>query len=215
MTRAFMRASRYCAGFHVEGVLMRAIVSLVLAIAATASSAAPVDPRTEVQEALGRVVAARGFVAHVNGHVFGPGLPATAGDIDVLFPDRIHARTETIDFVSTPAGAWINLFGVWTEVDRDQIPVTAFAPGAMRKAIASIDGVRSEGSVMTTACEQRIYRFRASGQLPGAQANGDVRIWICDRDGRPAKLEATDAQSGTKINVAFDWSRAPEVEAPR
>ena len=210
-----MRASRYCAEFHVEGVVMRAIASLVLAAAATASSAASVDPRTEVQEALGRVVAARGFVAHVNGHGFGPGLPATAGDIDVLFPDRIHARTETIEFVSTPAGAWINLFGVWTEVDREQIPVTAFAPGAMRKAIASIDGVRPEGSVMTTACEQRIYRFRASGQLPGAQANGDVRIWICDKDGRPARLEATDAESGTKINVAFDWSRQPVVEAPR
>lgn len=215
ITRAFMLASRYCVSFLVEGITMRVVVSLVLAIAATAASAAPVDPRTEVQEALGRVVAARGFVAHVNGHVFGAGLPATAGDIDVLFPDRIHARTELIDFVSTPAGAWINLFGAWTEVDRDRIPVTAFAPGAMRKAIASIDGVRPEGSVMTTACEQRIYRFRASGQLPGAQANGDVRIWICDKDGRPAKLEATDAQSGTKINVAFDWSRAPVVEAPQ
>jgi hypothetical protein len=194
---------------------MRAVVPLVLAAFATASSAAPADSRTEVQQALGRVVAERGFVAHVTGHVFGPELPATTGDIDVLFPDRIHARTETIDFVATPAGAWINLFGVWTEVDRDQIPVTAFAPGAMRKAIASIDDVRPEGSIMTTACEQRIYRFRASGQLPGARANGDVRIWICDRDGRPARLEATDADSGSKINVAFDWSRRPVVEAPR
>lgn len=193
---------------------MRAFVLLILAAAATASSAAALDPRVEVQEALGRIVAARGFVAHVSGHVFGPGLPATAGDIDVLFPDRIHARTETIDFVATPAGAWVNLFGVWTEVDRDQIPATAFAPGAMRKAIASIDGVRVEGSVMTTACEQRIYRFRATGQLPGARANGDVRLWVCDKDGRPAKLEATDAQSGAKINVAFDWSRAPVVQAP-
>ncbi|MET0231914.1 MAG: hypothetical protein ABW186_13355, partial [Rhodanobacteraceae bacterium] len=180
---------------------MRIFFPFVLAAAATAASAAPVDPRAEVQEALSRVVAARGFVAHVSGHVFGAGLPATDGDIDVLFPDRIHARTELIDFVSTPAGAWINLFGAWTEVDRERIPVTAFAPGAMRKAIATIDGVRPEGTVMTTACEQRIYRFRASGQLPGAQANGDVRIWICDKDGRPAKLEATDAESGTKINV--------------
>jgi hypothetical protein len=193
---------------------MRAIVSIVLAVAATAAFAAPADPRTEVQQALNRVVSARGFVAHVNGHVFGPNLPATEGNIDVLFPDRIHARTGTIDFVTTPAGAWINLFGAWTEVDRDQIPATAFAPSAMRKAIASIDGVRAEGSVMTTACEQRIYRFRASGQLPGARANGDVRLWVCDKDGRPAKLEATDAESGAKINVAFDWSRAPVVEAP-
>jgi hypothetical protein len=193
---------------------MRAVVSLVFAAAATAASAAPADPRSEVQNALHRVVAEGGFVAHVNGYVFGPGMPATQGDIDVVFPDRIHARTEMIDFVATPAGAWINLFGLWTEVDRDRIPATAFSPAAMKKAIASIDDARAEGSVMTTACEQRIYRFRASGQLPGAQANGDVRIWICDRDGRPARLEATDAGSGAKVNVAFDWSRRPEVQAP-
>ena len=194
---------------------MHAVVSLVFAAVATAASAAPADPRADVQDALRQVVAGGGFVAHVNGHVFGPNMPATQGDIDVVFPDRIHARTETIDFVSTPAGAWVNLFGLWTEVDREQIPVTAFSPAAMKKAIASIDGVRAEGSVMTTACEQRIYRFRASGQLPGAQANGDVRIWICDRDGKPARLEATDATSGTKINVAFDWSRRPDVQAPQ
>jgi outer membrane lipoprotein-sorting protein len=193
---------------------MRAIVPLVLAVVATAASPAHADPRSAVQDALGRVVSAGGFVAHVNGHVFGPGMPVTTGDIDVLFPDRIHARTEAIDFVSTPAGAWVNLFGVWTEVDREQIPITAFEPGPMRKAIASIGEVRAEGSVMTTACEQHIYRFRATGQLPGAQANGDARIWICEKDGRPARLEATDADSGAKLNVAFDWSRRPLVEAP-
>jgi len=191
---------------------LKALLATALLMAPLVASA---DPRADVQRALERIVAAGGFRADVTGAVFGPGTPATSGTIDVLFPDRIHARTEVIDFVTTPEGAWINLFGVWTEVDREQIPVTAFAPGAMRKAIASIDGVRPEGSVMTTACEQRIYRFRASGQLPGAQANGDVRIWICDKDGRPARLEATDAESGTKINVAFDWSRQPVVEAPR
>jgi hypothetical protein len=195
--------------------MTRYAVSIVVAAAALAASIAHADPRTDVQGALTRIVDAGGFVAHVNGHVFGPGLPVTSGDIDVLFPDRIHARTETIDAVMTPAGAWVNLFGAWTEVDREQIPVTAFSPSAMRKAIASIDGVRAEGSVMTTACEQRIYRFRANGQLPGAQANGDVRLWICDKDGKPERLEATDAESGAKINVVFDWSRRPLVEAPR
>jgi hypothetical protein len=138
----------------------------------------------------------------------------TEGVIDVVFPDRIHARTEMIDFISMRDGAWINLFGVWTPVDRDQIPITSFAPGAMRKAIASIGEVRAQGSVMTSACEQKIYRFRAEGQLPGAEANGDARVWVCEKDGRPARLEATDAASGAKLNVVFDWSRRARVESP-
>ena len=166
-----------------------------------------------MQDALERVVAAGGFVAEVNGAVFGPGTPATAGDIDVVFPDRIHARTEAIDFIATPAGAWINLFGVWTSVDRDQIPVTAFSPSAMRKAIASISDVRAQGSVMTTACLQHVYRFRASGQLPGAQADGDARIWICEKDGRAMRLEATSAD-GARLDLVFDWSRRARVDAP-
>jgi outer membrane lipoprotein-sorting protein len=119
-----------------------------------------------------------------------------------------------IDFITTPAGAWINLFGVWTPVDRDRIPVTAFSPGAMRKAIASVGDVRAEGSVMTNRCEERIYRFRATGQLPGATADGDARIWICANDGRPVKLEATDAADGGQIRLVFDWSRKPVVAAP-
>jgi outer membrane lipoprotein-sorting protein len=176
--------------------------------------AAQADPRADVQQALERIVAAGGFRAEVTGAVFGPGTPATSGTIDVLFPDRIHARTEVIDFITTPEGAWINLFGVWTPVDRDRIPVTAFSRSAMRKAIASIGDVRAEGTVMTNRCEEHIYRFRASGQLPGATADGDARIWICAKDGRPVKLEATDAASGGRINLAFDWSRRPDVEAP-
>lgn len=189
---------------------------LAVAIATSAAMSAPAyaDPRAEVQGALERVVAAGGFVAHVNGQVFGPGTPYTAGVIDVVFPDRIHARTEAMDFISVPDGAWINLFGIWTPVDGDRIPITSFSPGAMRKAIASIDNVRAEGSVMTTACEQHIYRFRASGQLPGAEANGDARIWICEKDQKPARLEATDASSGGKLDVVFDWSRRASVEAP-
>jgi hypothetical protein len=189
-----------------------------LAIAAVAATALPAlshaDPRADVQRALERVVASGGFRAEVTGAVFGPGTPATSGDIDVVFPDRIHARTEAIDFIATPEGAWINLFGVWTPVDRDAVPVTAFSPNAMRKAIASIDDVHAAGSVMTNRCEQHIYRFRASGQLPGATADGDAKIWICETDGRPARLEAADATGDGRISLVFDWSRAARVDAP-
>ena len=188
--------------------LLLAIALLALPLAASA------DPRTDVQRALERIVAAGGFRADVNGAVFGPGTPATSGTIDVIFPDRIHARTEMIDFITTPEGAWINLFGVWTPVDGDRIPVTAFSRSAMRKAIASIADVRAEGSVMTNRCEQQIYRFRAAGQLPGATADGDARIWICANDGRPARLEATDASSGGRINLVFDWSHPAQVDVP-
>lgn len=192
---------------------MRLKPLLVLAMLAM-PLVASADPRADVQKALERIVAAGGFHADVNGAVFGPGTPATSGTIDVVFPDRIHARTEMIDFITTPEGAWINLFGVWTPVDSDRIPVTAFSRGAMRKAIASIGDVRAEGSVMTNRCEERIYRFRASGQLPGATADGDAKIWICANDGRPVKLEATDATSGGRINLVFDWSRPARVDAP-
>lgn len=190
--------------------LLAIVVAALLAVPALAQT----DPRTDVQRALERIVAGGGFRAAVTGAVFGPGTPVTTGEIDVVFPDRIHARTEMIDFITVPEGAWINLFGVWTPVDRDRIPVTAFSRSAMRKAIASIGDVRAEGTVMTNRCEERIYRFRASGQLPGATADGDARIWICASDGRPVRLEATDAASGGRINLVFDWSRAASVEAP-
>lgn len=188
----------------------KAIAMAALLVPVTAFA----DPRGEVQRALERIVASGGFRAEVTGAVFGPGTPVTSGDIDVVFPDRIHARTEMIDFITTPRGAWVNLFGAWTPVDRDQIPVTAFSPAAMRKAIASIDDVRAEGTVMTTRCEQQIYRFRAAGQLPGATADGDARLWVCKNDGRPARLEATDRSGGGRINLVFDWSHPARVDAP-
>ena len=192
--------------------------TMLPAMAATAMLALPLfahaDPRGDVQQALERIVAGGGFRAEVTGAVFGPGTPATSGTIDVVFPDRIHARTEMIDFITMPEGAWINLFGVWTPVDRDRIPVTAFSRTAMRKAIASIGEVRTEGSVMTNRCEERIYGFHAAGQLPGATADGDARLWVCANDGRPVKLEATDAANGGHIKLTFDWSRAPSVVAP-
>jgi hypothetical protein len=188
---------------------------LLLAIVMLAPLAASADPRTDVQRALERIVAAGGFRAEVTGAVFGPGTPVTSGEIDVVFPDRIHARTEMIDFITTPEGAWVNLFGAWTSVDRDQIPVTAFSRNAMRKAIASIGDVRAEGTIMTNRCEQQIYRFHAAGQLPGANADGDARLWVCTNDGSPVRLEATDASSGGRINLVFDWSHPAHVEAPR
>jgi len=188
--------------------LRLALAMLMLPLAASA------DPRADVQRALESIVASGGFRAEVTGAVFGPGTPVTSGEIDVVFPDRIHARTEMIDFITTPQGAWVNLFGSWTPVDRDQIPVTAFSPAAMRKAIASIGEVRAEGTIMTNRCEQQIYRFHAAGQLPGATADGDARLWVCVKDGRPARLEATDASSGGRINLVFDWSHRPRFEAP-
>jgi hypothetical protein len=187
----------------------------VLAILMFAPLAASADPRTDVQRALERIVAAGGFRAEVTGAVFGPGTPATSGEIDVVFPDRIHARTELIDFITTPEGAWVNLFGAWTPVDREQIPVTAFSRSAMRKAIASIGDVRAEGTIMTNRCEQQIYRFHAAGQLPGATADGDARLWVCTNDGRPVRLEAADASSGGRINLVFDWTHPAHVEVPR
>ena len=76
--------------------MVRSFVLLALGIAtgiATTESASA-DARIDVQRALERVVAAGGFRATVNGEVFGPGTPATSGEIDVVFPDRIHARTD-------------------------------------------------------------------------------------------------------------------------
>jgi hypothetical protein len=65
------------------------------------------------------------------------GVRVDAGYMNVLFPDRIHARTEVIDFITTPEGAWINLFGVWTPVDRDRIPVTAFSRGTVSTSVTA------------------------------------------------------------------------------
>ncbi len=168
-----------------------------------------------MQAALERVVAAGGFVAHVNGQVFGPGTPVTAGVIDVVFPDRIHARTEMIDFISMPDGAWINLFGIWTPVDRDQIPITSFAKPRdaqgdrvdRRCARGRLGHDQRAASRISTASARRV-------SCPGAEANGDARIWICAKDGRPARLEAIDAGSGAKLDVVFDWSRRAHVESP-
>ena len=193
---------------------MKCFALLLFAASIVAPALARADARAEAQASLEQVIAAGGFVAHASGRVFGPDLPPVAGDIEVVFPDRIHARTETMEFIVTPRGAWVSALGFWTPADRSVLPVTAFDPREMRKAIASIRDVRDEGRAKTSRCEARTYRFRAAGQLPGANADGDVRLWVCDGSGRPARIEATDAAGGGRVIVDFDWSRRPRVEAP-
>jgi len=194
---------------------MRELIAPILFLCiAAAPLRAHADARDEVQRSLEQVVAAGGFRAHANGHVFGPELPAMSGDIEVVFPDRIHARTDELEFVILPGHAWLSAFGVWTPTDPSMLPVTTFDPAAMRKAIASIRDVREEGTSTTSQCKSRVYRFRASGQLPGANADGDVRLWVCDGSGRPARLEATDAHGGDRLSLDFDWSRPARVVAP-
>jgi len=173
------------------------------------------DPRATVQRAFESVLAAGGFRGYAQGHVFGPGLPSMSGEVEVVFPDRIHVRTEQLEFIALPQSAWINTFGVWTQTDRALLPVTAFDVAAMRQAIASIKDVRAEGTAKTSQCPAHVYRFRSSGRLPGASGDGDLRTWLCDGSGRPARLEATDTRSAERVIVDFDWSRRADVRAPR
>lgn len=180
-----------------------------------AAAPAPADSRATVQHAFESVLATGGFRAYAQGHVFGPELPAMSGDVEVVFPDRIHVHTDEVEFIAMPDQAWINTFGIWVATDRELLPITAFDVAAMRQAIASIRDVQLEGTSKTSQCMAHIYRFRSSGRLPGAGAEGKLRAWLCDDSGRPARLEATDARSGERVVVDFDWSRRADVHAPR
>jgi hypothetical protein len=191
---------------------LKIFLVLLCALAATPAHA---DPHATVQHAFNGVLAAGGFLAYAQGHVFGPELPAMSGDVEVVFPDRIHVRTDEVEFIALPERAWINTFGVWVPTDRSLLPITSFVSVAMRQAIASIRDVRIEGSSKTNQCAAHVYRFRSSGRLPGAGADGDLRAWLCDDSGRPARLEATDARSGERVIVDFDWTRRADVRAPR
>jgi len=173
------------------------------------------DARGEVQRAFEQVMSNGGFRGYAQGHVFGPTLPAMAGEIEVVFPDRIHASTEQMEFVAIGERAWLNALGVWTAVDRSLVPVTTFDMAAMRRAIASIRDARVESASKASQCAAQVYRFRASGKLPGANADGDLRAWICDGSGHLARLEATDARSGERVILDLDWSRRPSVRAPQ
>jgi len=173
------------------------------------------DPRGDVQHAFSSILEAGGFRGHAQGNVFGPGLPALAGEVDVLFPDRIHARTDEIEFIALGNRAWISTFGFWTPADRSLLPVTAFDMAAMRRAIAAIRDVRMEGTARTQQCPAHVYHFSTTGRLPAAGADGELRAWLCDGSGRPARLEAADARSAEKLIFDFDWTRRPDVRAPQ
>lgn len=172
------------------------------------------DPRTEVQGAFEQVLAAGGFRGFAQGQVFGSELPAMAGDVDVLLPDRIHASTENLEFIAIGERAWISTLGVWAAVDRSMVPVTAFDIAAMRRAIGSIRDVQLEGTAKARQCASHVYRFHASGNLPGAPSSGDLKVWICENGGKPARLEASNATTHEKVVFDFDWSRRPSVRAP-
>ena len=191
---------------------MKTLLALLCIVAFAPAHA---DSRATVQHAFESVLAAGGFRGYAQGHVFGPGLPALSGEVEVVFPDRIHVNSGDLEFIALPGSAWINTFGVWTQTDRSLLPVTAFDLGAMRQAIASIRDVIVEGTAKTSQCAAHVYRFRSSGRLPGASGDGDLRAWLCDDSGRPARLEATDTHSAERVIVDFDWSRRADVRAPR
>jgi hypothetical protein len=192
---------------------MKSFLIVLLGLAAVTQAHA--DPRADVQRAFDQVMAAGGFRGYAQGRVLGPSLPAMAGEIEVVFPDRIHASTDQMEFVAIGAQAWIKAFGVWSAVDRSLVPVTAFDMAAMHRAIATIHDARIESTSQTSQCPAQIYRFRASGKLPGANADGDLRAWICDGSGRLARLEAADARSGEHVILDLDWSHRASVRAPQ
>jgi len=202
-------------GYLVDAAAGVPVKSLAALLCLLVSMQANADPRATVQHAFESVMAAGGFRGYAQGHVFGPGLPALSGEVEVVFPDRIHVRTEQLEFIALRQSAWINTFGVWTQTDRALLPVTAFDIAAMRQAIASIRDVKAEGTAKTSQCAAHVYRFRSSGRLPGSGGDGDLRAWLCDDSGRPARLEATDTHSAERVIVDFDWSRRADVRAPR
>jgi len=195
--------------------LSRFLKRLCFAFCLSATSAAHADPRSDVQHAFSSILDAGGFRGHAQGNVFGPGLPALAGEVDVLFPDRIHARTDEIEFIALGNRAWISTFGFWTPADRSLLPVTAFDMAAMRRAIAAIRDVRIEGTARTQQCASHVYHFSTTGRLPAAGADGELRAWLCDGNGRPARLEAAASNSAEKLVFDFDWTHRPEVRAPQ
>ena len=185
-----------------------AVLGLCLSLQAYA------DPRADLQQSFEQLLAAGGFRGIAQGHVFGPDLPEITGEVEVQFPDRIHASTESMEFIAIGERAWISVAGLWTAVDRSLVPVSAFDLRAARQAIASIRDARIEGTAKTHQCAAHVYVFRARGQLPGAAASGDLRAWRCDDSGRIARIEATDARTHERVIFDFDFSRPARVSAP-
>lgn len=186
---------------------------IALLVVAAFAPPANADSRGDVQAAFRNVLATGWFRADAWGRVFGPELPSVSGEIEAVLPDRIRVRSSGLEFIALPDAAWTNAFGTWVPTDRTMLPVTSFDPAEMRRAIESIHDVHREGHAVMEACTADVYRFRASGQLPGAVADGDMRLWVCRDDHRPARLEADDGAGG-RITVLFDWSRPAEVRAP-
>lgn len=186
---------------------------IILLGVAMFSANAMADARTDVQAALTRLVDDGGFHARVQGHVFGPDVAPVSGEVDVIFPDRAHVRSDSLEFIVIGEGAWVSAFDYWAPTSRELLPVTAFDPPAMRKSIAAIRDVEDQGTAKTAACPARVYRFQATGSLPGADADGEVRLWVCESDRRVARLEAKD-RDGQRVVVDFDRTRRPVVSAP-
>lgn len=191
---------------------MKSFLFVVLGLALSLQVHA--DPRADLQQSFEQLLAAGGFRGVAQGHMFGPELPEIAGDVDVQFPDRIHASTENMEFIAIGERAWISVAGLWTAVDRALVPVSAFDLRAARQAIASIRDARIEGTAKTHQCATHVYAFRARGQLPGAAANGELRAWRCDDSGRLARIEATDARTRERVIFDFDFSQRAHVAAP-
>ncbi|MBN8483066.1 MAG: hypothetical protein J0L88_15880 [Xanthomonadales bacterium] len=191
---------------------MRLPIALLTVVLLGAAPGAFADARSEVQAALARIVDDGGFRAQVEGHVFGADVAPVSGEVDVIFPDRAHVRGEGLEFIVSGEDAWVAALGYWTPTDRDLLPVTAFDPAAMRKAIAGVREAVDEGEATLPACPARVYRFRASGSLPGADADGEARLWVCTKDRRAARLQARSG--GQRVTIDFDRARRPVVATP-
>ncbi len=69
-------------------------------------------------------------------------------------------------------------------------------------------------------CAQQIYRIPRRRTVAGRDANGDVRIWICETNGKPARLEAIDATTARASSrsstgrAARAWTRRTRINAP-
>lgn len=192
---------------------MRFLLTSSTLLALFAATSVPAAPAEDVRGAFNQVLTTGWFRAHAWGPIFGSDLPSVSGEVEAVFPGRLHVRTQNLEFIVLPDGAWTRALGIWVPTDPLLLPVTDFDPAAMRRAIASIQDVHLEGHAKMKTCTADVYRFRASGQLPGAQASGDMRLWKCRSDGRPARLETIDA-GGNRVTLTFDWSQPVTISAP-
>ena len=88
-----------------------------------------------------------------------------------------------------------------------------FSNATPRAEADDVRDVHDEGTAKTATCAARVFRFQATGSLPGADADGEVRLWVCESERRVARLEAKD-RDGQRVVVEFDRTRRPVVTAP-